>query len=142
MYPSYFIQWIHCIIRCTHPSLWWIHRSLWCIHQSVWVYDVSIVSNIMENTLCSIQNELMWKKNLYYETNGIFRTLYMNFLLIRCKKIRLGLVCCLNFFLRRLVSCLTIRLLQYFQCQTCQGCINHDVVVSLCSELLMRLSYL
>ena len=27
------------------------------------------------------------------------------------------------------------------QCQTCHGCFNRGIVVSLCSELLMRLSY-
>ena len=31
--------------------------------------------------------------------------------------------------------------LQSIQGQTCHGCINHDMPVGLCSELLMRLSY-
>ena len=39
------------------------------------------------------------------------------------------------------VSSPTIRLLKYFQGQTCHGCINHDIIVGLWFELLMRLSY-
>ena len=34
-----------------------------------------------------------------------------------------------------------IRLLQSILGQTCQGCMNHDMLVDLCSELIMRLSY-
>ena len=40
-----------------------------------------------------------------------------------------------------LVSCPTIRFLQPIQRQTFHGCINHDLIVGLCSELLMSLSY-
>ena len=40
-----------------------------------------------------------------------------------------------------LVSRPTIRLLQTIQGQTCHGCINHDVVEDLSSDLFMKLSY-
>ena len=40
-----------------------------------------------------------------------------------------------------LFSSPTIRLYQSKQGDTCHGCINYDIELGLCSELLMRLSF-